>query len=325
MSAMDWCTVESDPGIFTSLIEKFGVEGIEVQECWALDDDFLATLGEVHGFIFLFKYKQGLMRPDKPALSFASAPHVFFANQVINNACATQAILAILLNAKGVRLGDKLSNFREFTASLPPDMKGLAISNSEDIRAAHNSFARAEPFLAEKVKAKEDDDVFHFVAYVPIDGQVYELDGLQSGPIHLGPVEAGEPHRGDWLKAVRPLIQARMAKYGESETKFNLMALTQDRREVLRAEREAAVAGGAGADGAALADIDARLAAEDAKREKWAEDDARRKHNYIPFIVQLLRCIARKQQLESAVESAKERQLEKRKSEEAEKQEKKAS
>ena len=153
-----------------------------MQELWGLDDSCLAALGDVYGFIFLFKYKQSLMQPDKPALSFASAPNVFFANQVINNACATQAILAILLNANGVRLGDKLRNFREFTASLPPDMKGLAISNSDDIRAAHNSFARSEPFLAEKTKAKEDDDVFHFVAYVPIDGQVYELDGLQRGP-----------------------------------------------------------------------------------------------------------------------------------------------
>ena len=100
--------------------EKIGVEGVEVQELWGLDDSCLAALGDVYGFIFLFKYKQSLMQPDKPALSFASAPNVFFANQVINNACATQAILAILLNANGVRLGDKLRNFREFTASLPP-------------------------------------------------------------------------------------------------------------------------------------------------------------------------------------------------------------
>lgn len=105
---------------------------------------------------------------------------------MITNACATQAILSVLLNADGIDIGQKLNEFREFTQAFDAEMKGEAISNSDMIKEAHNSFARPEPFGLEGSSGSGKGDAYHFIAFVPFHGVVYELDGLKAGPFALG-------------------------------------------------------------------------------------------------------------------------------------------
>lgn len=63
--------------------------------------------------------------------------------------------------------------------------------------------------------------------------QVFELDGLKSGPILLGeipPISDGETGRGDWLRIVSPEIEKRITRYASGEIRFNLMAIVKNRR-----------------------------------------------------------------------------------------------
>jgi len=48
------------------------------------------------------------------------------------------------MNRDDIDLGPLLSNFKEFTKDVPPEVKGMAIGSSAEIRDIHNQFARFE-------------------------------------------------------------------------------------------------------------------------------------------------------------------------------------
>jgi len=303
--AGNWCLIESDPGVFTELIHKFGVTGLQVEELWSLDKEQFADLKPVFGLVFLFKWTAD-EEPAGSVVQDSRLDKIFFAKQVINNACATQAILSVLMNIEdpAVVLGPTLQDFKEFCGSFDAGMKGLTLSNSDQIRSVHNSFARQTLFEFDSKKAEKDDDVFHFVSFVPINGRIYELDGLKAGPVDLGP--AGE----DWTDNVRPIIEARMQKYQQGEIHFNLMAIIQDR--TLRYNNQLKALSGMSIDSqmAEVARIEMLLAEEENKRAKWKTENIRRRHNYLPLIMELLRSLASRGELLPIYNKAKEKTLE---------------
>lgn len=98
---------------------------MKVEELYDLDS--LATSDKtVYGLIFLFKWRSE--REERPV---ANVPGLFFARQVITNACATQAILSVLLNAENIDLGEVLGSFKAFTSDFPPELRGEAIGNCQ--------------------------------------------------------------------------------------------------------------------------------------------------------------------------------------------------
>merc|ERR550534_2461287 len=227
----DWGPIESDPAVFTSLVHKFGSRGLQVTEIYSLDEVESILSPQVHGLIFLFKWtgekEQGSSGDPLPIVPEG----LFFAKQVIRNACATQAILSVVLNADGIQLEQNLVDFKRFTAEMDPEMRGLAISNEESIRNAHNTYARHNPCDPEE-KEREKGEAFHFVSYVPWREMVYELDGMLPGPIEIADINGKK-----WLDVVRPEIQRRIEAYqqkmgdeqpNESELRFNLMAIVTD-------------------------------------------------------------------------------------------------
>lgn len=188
---------------------------------------------------------------------------IFFAQQEIHNACATQAILHILLNlseSAHVNLGDVLENFGCFAKELPVDMRGLCLSNSLEIREIHNEFGNLSEMLAfgdEDDELDENDkknsdgsrDPFHFVAFIEKNGRIYELDGLKKGPIFHGSVSNSDS-TGQVLDIIKKRISSSASFSStetetetDSEVRYNLMALVPDRRVTLQKELDALISG----------------------------------------------------------------------------------
>ncbi|XP_043680338.1 ubiquitin carboxyl-terminal hydrolase calypso isoform X4 [Vespula pensylvanica] len=224
--------------LFTLLLEDFGVKGVQVEEIYDLQK---SLEGPVYGFIFLFRWieeRRSRRKVVEQTESFVKdediVNNIFFAQQVVPNSCATHALLSVLLNCPNIHLGTTLSRLKLHTSGMCPENKGWAIGNTPELACAHNSHAMPQ------AKRRQDKntgvstgrftgEAFHFVSYVPINGRLFELDGLKPYPMDHGPWKEHE----EWTEQFRRVITDRLGMAtGEQlqDIRFNLMAVVPDRR-----------------------------------------------------------------------------------------------
>ena len=232
---------------------------------------------------------------------------------------------SVLMNipkeAVGFELGDELTALRDFTAEFSPEMRGLAIGNSEVIRTCHNSFRAPQSFSfsEEPTEDTEASEAFHFVAYVPAVEGLYELDGLKPGPIRICDCDAE-----NWIESAAETISDRIARYASSEVRFNLMAIIRSRIDVYTEEirsceeemekiakassEETSIEGDN--EGHVLAlrskmkDLKSMLESEEEKRKRWHRENMLRRTDFTPFVFNLLKGLAKVGKLEELISSA---------------------
>lgn len=245
-----FCEIESEPAFFSAILQDMGVQDINVREIFGMTHDYLETLPRpIYGLILLYQYRQqGVSDPkeDKPS-------HVWFANQLpAQNSCATLAMINILMNNIEIEVGEHLRQFKDFTTDFTPYQRGEALASFDFVKKIHNSFAKemdileADKQLSHKVKKSErkqkdkksrrkstdsaatdessggdEDNAYHFIAYIPVGTEVWMLDGLNAKPISVCTFDAAKGD--DWLSSAADTIRAILASGGDEYTGFALM------------------------------------------------------------------------------------------------------
>ncbi|KAI5688095.1 Ubiquitin carboxylterminal hydrolase [Leishmania braziliensis] len=291
-----WCLIESDPAVFREIVQTVGVKGVSVEDLIMLDPSILEQYENVYSLVLLFKW-QSSEQASLLGTVVKDAP-VFFAKQVIHNACATLAIMNTLCNySDQVDLGPKVQNYLSFCQDLDPEMRGSLLDSFDELREAHNSFAPRSAFEKDEPSQK-NADVYHFVSFVYRHGHIWELDGLQEGPL-----QCREATDANYREALVEVVQRRIDDIAAKDTtgagqgiSFSLMTIVADPVTVLerniaalRAEEKPTTA------------LDEELAEMLLLRKKDKEANARRRHDYNAMIVTLLKSLAERGKLEKIV------------------------
>jgi len=222
-----WLPLESNPEVMNKFLVGLGVpESWSIHDVLGLEEDLLAMVPQpVASVIFLhpINEKAESHKAEQQSSIESSgqdvSENVYFMKQFVGNACGTVALLhAVANNLNKIELEDgPLKEFLEKTKSMSEEERGHELEKDEGISKAHEESAQEGQTEAPDRETKMD---MHFIAFVEVDGHLYELDGRKKFPVNHGSTTT------DTLLADSAKICQEFIGRDPEESRFAVVALT---------------------------------------------------------------------------------------------------
>eukprot|EP01006_Ploeotia_vitrea_P063783 TRINITY_DN86250_c0_g1_i1.p1 TRINITY_DN86250_c0_g1~~TRINITY_DN86250_c0_g1_i1.p1 ORF type:complete len:308 (+),score=50.17 TRINITY_DN86250_c0_g1_i1:51-974(+) len=187
-----WIMLESNPEVMNPFIEKLGCpQEWCFSDCFGLSEELLATVPQpVLGVVLLYpttKHKELKVEEEQRIKEQGQelSDKIYFMKQIVGMACGSIAVMHILINALisgkvEFPADSTLRDFYKQTKDLTIEDRGKELGYFEAIATAHRKAGK-------KGQTKHDDFVksdFHFIAFVEMDGCLYEMDGTKAFPVN---------------------------------------------------------------------------------------------------------------------------------------------
>jgi ubiquitin carboxyl-terminal hydrolase L3 len=144
--------------------------------------------------------------------------NLFFLKQTIHNACGTIALIHAILNNPDIELQDGvLKQYYEKTKAMSPAERGQILEGDVSFTDVHHDVAQEGQTETPEIDAHV---IHHFVAFVNVQGELFELDGRKSFPINHGPTSTDK-----FLEDAAKVCKEVMARDPE-EMRFTVLGLT---------------------------------------------------------------------------------------------------
>lgn len=193
MDSPRWLPLESNPEVMSKFLSCLGMKPTwAFGDVYGLDPELLSMVPRpVCAVLLLFpiteKYEAFKQEEEEKLTGKQDiSSDVYFIKQTIGNACGTIGIIhAVANNLKHLEFDSEspLKMFLEKTSKMNPEERAIFLEKDDSIRVTHESSAQEGQTEAPSADERVN---LHFIAFVNVGGQLYELDGRKPFPIIHG-------------------------------------------------------------------------------------------------------------------------------------------
>jgi len=229
-----WMPLEGNPDVLNKYIKNLGVknDNYEFIEIIGFDEELLSFVPQpVSAVLLVFPITDEHEKHRQTEFEEAAqtppdySQAIYFLKQAVGNACGSIAVIhSIANNLEKFQLDSHkpLAQFLETTKLMTPEQRAEHLKHAMDMATANDTMAEEGE---SRVIDRDEHVNLHFVCFINVNNELYELDGRHPHPIkHSIEKQPGQPL--DLLRSTKDVI-LKLIEHAGGDIRFSMMALTK--------------------------------------------------------------------------------------------------